>query len=124
MKKGFRLLRDVDEASRFLFMRDDEIVYQADGIEKVLKKGDAQGLAALREVRGVLAGVSEWTAASLEAAVNGYCEQKQFALGKVAQPVRVAVSGGTISPPIFESLEFLGRERTLARIDRCLSVAV
>ena len=41
-------------------------------------------------------------------------------LGKVAQPIRVAVSGGTVSPPIFESLEFLGRARTLARIDRCL----
>ncbi len=121
MKKGFRLLRDVDEASRFLFQRDEEIVYQPDAVEKVLKKGDGQGLAALREVRDVLGGVAEWNLHALEAAINGYCEQKHIGLGKVAQPLRVALSGGTISPPIFESLEFFGRDRTLARIDRCLA---
>ncbi|MDQ3439216.1 MAG: glutamate--tRNA ligase [Planctomycetota bacterium] len=123
MKKGFRLLREVEEASRFLFQRDDEIVYQPDAIDKVLKKNDAQGVAALRDAREVLAGVGEWTVQTLEAAVNAYCGQKQLALGKVAQPLRVAASGGTVSPPIFDSLEFLGRERTLARIDRCLSIA-
>ena len=73
------------------------------------------------DLREVLAGVSTWTAAELESAVNRYCEQKQLGLGKVAQPIRVAVSGGTVSPPIFESLEFLGRERTLSRMDRCIS---
>jgi glutamyl-tRNA synthetase len=38
----------------------------------------------------------------------------------VAQPIRVAVSGTTVSPPIFQSIEFLGRERTLERIERCM----
>jgi glutamyl-tRNA synthetase len=47
----------------------------------------------------------------------------QLGLGKVAQPLRVAVTGTTVSPPIFESLEMLGKDRTLARIDRCLTVA-
>ena len=47
---------------------------------------------------------------------------KGLGLGKVAQPLRVAISGSTISPPIFESLEFLGRERTLARVERCLAM--
>lgn len=122
MKKGFRLLREVEEASRFLFQRDDEIVYQPDAMEKVLKKNDGQGLATLRDVRDGLAGVKEWNAHALESAINAYCEQKQVGLGKVAQPIRVAVSGGTISPPIFESLEFLGRERTLSRIDRCVAL--
>jgi glutamyl-tRNA synthetase len=123
MKKGFRLLREVDEASRFLFTRDDEIAYQPDAIEKVLKKGDAQGLTVLRELRPVLEGVTDWTTHHLEAAVNGYCEQKGLGLGKVAQPLRVAVSGGTVSPPIFESLEVLGREPTLRRLARCIEIA-
>lgn len=123
MKKGFRLLREVEEASRFLFLPDDAIAYQPDAIEKVLKKSDGQGLAALRDARQVLAGVAEWNAHALEAALNDYCDQKQLGLGKVAQPLRVAVSGGTVSPPIFESLEFLGRKRTLNRIDRCLAFA-
>jgi len=113
----------VDEMSRFLFVADERIAYDADAIEKVLRKQDGQGLIALREQRPILAGTGEWTASALEAAVKGYCERKQLALGKVAQPLRVAVSGTTVSPPIFESLEFLGRERTLARIERCLAVA-
>jgi glutamyl-tRNA synthetase len=46
-----------------------------------------------------------------------------LALGKVAQPIRVAISGGTVSPPIFQSLEFLGRSRALGRIDQCLALA-
>ena len=121
MKKGFRLLREVDEASRFLFVPDERISYQPDAVEKVLKKGDAQGLAVLRDLRPVLESVSDWTALALEAAVNRYCEQKALGLGKVAQPLRVAVSGGTVSPPIFESLEMLGRDRTLCRLDRCLT---
>ncbi len=51
---------------------------------------------------------------ALEEAVKKYCETTGLGLGKVAQPIRVAVSGSTVSPPIFETLAFLGRERTLA----------
>ena len=120
MKEGFRVLREVDELSRFLFVPDQRIAYDADAIEKVLRKQDGQGLTALRELHPILAGLGEWTAAALETAVKGYCEQRRMALGKVAQPLRVAVTGTTVSPPIFESLEFLGRERTLARMERCL----
>jgi glutamyl-tRNA synthetase len=123
MKKGFRLFRDVEESSRFLFLPDERIEYQPDAVEKVLKKKDAEGLRALRDLRPILEGVGGWTAYDLEAAVNRYCEQKGLALGKVAQPIRVAVSGGTVSPPIFESLEMLGRDRTLGRLDRCLASA-
>jgi glutamyl-tRNA synthetase len=123
MKKGFRLLRDVDESSRFLFMRDDEITYQPDAVEKVLKKSDNQGLQVLRDLKPILSGITDWTHATIETAINAYGTEKQLGLGKIAQPLRVAVSGGTISPPIFESLEFLGKEKTLARIDRCLASA-
>ena len=123
MKKGFRLLREVDDASRFLFIPGEQVTWQPDAIEKVLKKGDAQGLAVLRDLRPILERVTDWTAPTLEAAVNSYCEQKGLGLGKVAQPLRVAVSGGTVSPPIFDSLEMLGHSRTLRRIDRCLDAA-
>jgi glutamyl-tRNA synthetase len=118
MKKGFRLLREVDEASRFLFIADDQIVYAPDAVEKVLKKQN--GLSILSDLRPILAGISSWTATSLDGAVKGHATQTGLGLGKIAQPLRVAVSGTTISPPIFESLEFLGRKRVLARIDRCL----
>jgi glutamyl-tRNA synthetase len=122
MKKGFRLLREVDESSRFLFIADDQVVYDAGAVEKVLRKSDRQGQAILREVRDILDAGAEWNAAELENAIQRYCTAKQLGLGKVAQPLRVAVSGSTISPPIFQSLEFLGRQRTLARIQRCLQL--
>jgi glutamyl-tRNA synthetase len=77
----------------------------------------------LKDLRPVLDQVTQWAAPPLDGAVKQYAEQKQLGLGKVAQPLRVAVSGTTVSPPIFESLEFLGKTRTLARIDRCLAAA-
>ena len=46
---------------------------------------------------------------------------KQLKLNNIAQPLRIALSGGTISPPIFQSLEFLGKPGTLVRIERCLA---
>ncbi len=121
MKKGFRLLRDLDESTRLFFMPDDQIAYDPQAVDKVLTKDN--GLAVLRDLRHVLDTVTNWTAAGLEGAVKGFGEQKGLGLGKVAQPIRVAISGGSVSPPIFESLEFLGRERTLKRIDRCLLLA-
>ncbi len=121
MKKGLRTFRQVDESSSFLLMPDDKITYAPDAVEKVLKKNDAQGLCALRDLRPLLANVTDWTSANIEHAITAYIEQTKLGLGKVAQPIRVAVSGGTISPPIFDSLQFMGKDATLARIDRCIA---
>jgi len=120
MNAGMHILREVDEKSGFLFVADEKITISPDAAEKVLLKNDRQGLSALKSVRPILAAVAEWKAESLEAAIKSHCESTGLALGKVAQPIRVAVRGTTISPPIFQTLEFLGRERSLARIDRCL----
>jgi glutamyl/glutaminyl-tRNA synthetase len=122
MNHGFHILREADEKSRFLFVADGEVEYQADAVDKLLKKNDMQGANALRDVKSILQNVNSWSAHDIETVVKGYCELKQLGLGKVAQPIRVAVSGSTISPPIFETLEFLGKERTLARIERCLAL--
>jgi glutamyl/glutaminyl-tRNA synthetase len=121
MNHGFHILREADEKSRFLFVADEQIEYQPDAVEKVLKKNDAQGASALRQIKPILDEVAQWSAANLEAAVKGFCEQRQLGLGKVAQPIRVAVSGTTISPPIFETLEFLGKQPTMTRIEKCLN---
>ena len=123
MNSGFHVLREIDEKSAFLFTDDGKIIYATDAIEKVLKKNDRQGLLALQAIAPVLYAVTDWTHVNLEAAVKTYCEQTGLGLGKVAQPIRVAVSGSAISPPIFESLEFLGKHKTLARIQRCIEIA-
>jgi glutamyl-tRNA synthetase len=122
MKVGFRTLREVAETSRFLFVPDEQIEYDRGAMEKVLKKNNGQGAEALRGARAVLGSLADWNAASLESALNSFCESKGLLLAKVAQPIRVGISGSTISPPIYQSLEFLGKESTLARIDRCLEL--
>ena len=74
-----------------------------------------------RALRPLLAEVKSWDATALEAAIKPYADaQAGGQLGKVAQPLRVAVSGGTVSPPIFDTLAILGRDSSLARIDRAV----
>ena len=63
----------------------------------------------------------EWRAGPIHEAVKMVAEAGGLALGKVAQPLRVAVSGTAISPPIDITLELLGRRRSLTRIERALS---
>jgi glutamyl-tRNA synthetase len=121
MKKGFRTLREVDETARFFFIADDAIAYDPKAVEKILKKDNGAGIATLKDIRGLLAAAPEWRHDALESAVKQFAESKGLGLGNVAQPIRVAVSGTTVSPPIFNSLEFLGRDRSLARIDRALA---
>lgn len=121
MNEGYRVLNEVEEKARFFFIPDDQIAYDAGAVDKVLVKNDRQGATALGQVRDVLAQSSDWSAHGLETSVKAYCDANALGLGKVAQPLRVAISGSSVSPPIFDSLAFLGRDRTLARIDRCLA---
>ena len=71
----------------------------------------------LRVVRERLAALDKFGAEDIESLLRLLAEEKQVGLGKVAQPVRVAICGSTISPPIFDSVSMLGKENTLVRID-------
>jgi glutamyl-tRNA synthetase len=64
-----------------------------------------------------------WTAAGLEAAVRDFAEAESVGLGKLAQPLRVALTGRTVSPGVFEMMEILGREESLARLGDCMRTA-
>jgi len=122
MNAGFRTFRDVDEKSRFFFLSDEQIQYDEKAVRKVLEKGSPSGFEVLEEVLPQLESLETWDAESVERLIRSVCEAKGLGLGKVAQPIRVAVCGTTVSPPIFDTLEFLGRQRTINRIRRCLSV--
>ena len=78
------------------------------------------GLEMLARVRERLGALAEWNAASIHGALNELAAALGAGLGKVAQPLRVAVTGTAVSPPIDATLELLGRERALARIDEAL----
>jgi glutamyl-tRNA synthetase len=71
----------------------------------------------LGAVRQRLTEASEWSAAALESLVRELAASEGLKLGDVAQPIRAALSGSTVSPPVFEVMAVLGREETLARID-------
>ena len=119
-----KTLEDLFRSNRFLAMADDEIRWSdTKAVKKHLLDGSPSGLDHVRALRGVLDGVAApWTSAALEAAITAYAQSAaEGQLGKVAQPLRVAVSGGTVSPPIFDTLAILGRDSALARIDRCIA---
>jgi len=64
----------------------------------------------------VLETATEWSAAGLEAAVKAHAEAKGLKLGKLAQPLRAALTGTNVSPGIFDVLEVLGRDEALGRL--------
>lgn len=75
-----------------------------------------EGKAALRGVLPVLKAAADWQAPALEAAVKAHAEQAGLKLGKLAQPLRAALTGTSTSPGIFDVLEVLGRDEALARL--------
>lgn len=89
--------------------------------DKALKQLDADGKAVLAEVMPRLGALDPFTRESLEDLARVVAEEKALKLGKVAQPLRAALSGSTVSPPIFEVMELLGREETLARLQDALN---
>jgi glutamyl-tRNA synthetase len=89
--------------------------------EKAAKKNlTADASAPLSLVHIKLSALSDWNAAAIHAAVNDTAAELALGLGKVAQPIRVAVSGTAVSPPIDVTLEVLGRETTSRRLTRAI----
>jgi glutamyl-tRNA synthetase len=112
---GARSLEQIEQKSRFAFIADDAIVYDDEAVKKVLLKGD--GLAMLVTVSQGLKSLAVLTPESIEEMLRTLAEQKQAGLGKIAQPLRVALTGTTVSPPIFDTVDLLGLDRTLKRIE-------
>jgi len=71
----------------------------------------------LGDARDALAATSDWTAGPLEEALRGVADRRGLGAGKLFQPLRVALTGSSVSPGIFDVLMLLGRDRSLARID-------
>jgi glutamyl-tRNA synthetase len=107
-----KTLKEMAQNSRFFFT--DAIEMDPKAVAKHLGADAAEGL---REVHKRLGELPEWTAPRIHDALNGLATERGVGLGKIVQPVRVAISGGTVSPPIDATLALLGRERTLRRIE-------
>ncbi|MHC4066170.1 MAG: glutamate--tRNA ligase, partial [Planctomycetota bacterium] len=119
--KGFRTFKELDGKSRFLFLDDEAIAYEPKAVRKVLARNEAVGYKMLELALPRLEACEAWTVEVLEALFEKLCAEQETKLGNIAQPVRVAVSGTTISPPIFDTLVLLDKDRTLSRIRLCLA---
>ncbi|MBI3893088.1 MAG: glutamate--tRNA ligase [Candidatus Wallbacteria bacterium] len=115
LKTRARTLAELlDQARPYL---SAEVVFE-DGLLETVSTPEKARL--LDEMTSWLAARADFSAAALEQDFRGWCEQKAIKLGEAAQPLRVALTGRKVSPPIFQVIEVLGKERT---IDRLASVS-
>ena len=104
----------VELADSALFYVQERPLAVDDKAGRLLDEG---GRAELAAFRGAVAPIAEWRKDNLEEAARLFAEGRGQKLGKVAQPLRAALTGSSVSPPIFEVMEALGRDETLGRID-------
>jgi glutamyl-tRNA synthetase len=111
LRERAKTLKEMASTSLYFFR---EPVFDDKAVAKHLT---AEALALLGELRAELVTLGEWSAPALHALLNAFAGNRSLGLGKVAQPLRVALTGGTVSPPIDALLTVLGRERVLARLE-------
>ena len=112
LKPRARDLDELAEGAAFLFRQRP--LQMTDKAEALL---DDESRALLAGISALLSQENDWTLEALEASLKAYAEELEVGLGKLAQPLRAALTGTTTSPGIFDVLVLLGREESLARID-------
>lgn len=110
----------VDAAERLDFVFRDEPVFDADAVKKTLT---AEAVPRLQGLIGCLEPAAEWTEAALEKAVTDHVAASGQAMKDVAAPARVALTGKTASPGLFQVMFVLGRDATLGRLRKAAAIA-
>ncbi len=116
-KPRAKTLKEFATSMRYLFV--GEIEYEEKAKEKFLNE---KYLPYLKDIKAGIEKLSEFTEEALERLFHETVEKHQTKLRHVAQPVRVALTGGTASPGIFEVIYLLGREKTLTRLQRAIEM--
>ncbi len=117
LQERAKTLVELVDAAKFYF--DLEVEMDAAAAAKHLT---TDTLAALQTLRAELVSVPAWDHDGIHGCFQRSMERHGLKLGKLAQPVRVAMTGTTVSPGIFEVLEVLGRERSLQRLDKAIAL--
>jgi glutamyl-tRNA synthetase len=112
-----KTLKEMATNSLFFFRAPES--YEAKAVAKHIT---AEIPALIRELSLAFAALPTWAAPSIHEQLTAFAAAKGLSLGKLAQPIRLAVCGGTVSPPIDASLSILGRSESLARLARALTV--
>lgn len=117
LRERLRTLTELPHAARYFFTDDFE--YEAKGIKKWLSKAETADT--LRMLLRALQSTQAFTRAELETAVRQVAESLSVSAAKVIHPCRVAVTGRTAGPGLFELMEVVGREECLRRLERALN---
>ncbi|MDX2258071.1 MAG: glutamate--tRNA ligase [Hyphomicrobiaceae bacterium] len=112
LKERAKTVRDIISGAAFLWA-DRPLALD----DKAMKLLDAEASAVLGTLTSPLGAAPEWTAHALEALVRAFAEEHALKLGKVAQPLRAALTGSSVSPPVFDVMAVLGKAETLARLN-------
>ncbi len=117
-----KTFRDAAITSSFLIMEDESISWpDSKPVKKALIKGEVNGLSRMPAVIDAFQNLVTWDSDSIDSCLHTLADELADGnLGKVAQPIRVAVAGGPVSPPIGDTLVLLGKESVIVRLERCL----
>jgi len=113
-----KVLSEIVELTRFFFEGEPE--YEENGRKKWLDQAYVPDL--LRRLIERMQGLSDWTHDGIEEAVRQVGEEMGLSGGQVIHPIRVAATGRTVGPGLFESMAVLGKDRVLARLNRTLAL--
>jgi glutamyl-tRNA synthetase len=111
LKERAKTLLDLFDGARFLFV---DRPLQLD--EKAAEVLDTEARGLIGDLTGDLQSLCEWRLERIEQTIRQFSQEKAIKLGKIAQPLRAALTGRTVSPPIFDVLAILGRDESLARL--------
>ena len=115
LKIRSRTLQEMAEGALFYFQED--MTYEEKGDKKFLKPAS---LALLEDLHSRIEEWTDFSEKGLEELFIAFMDENQIKLGKIAQPLRVALTGKTASPGIFEVMDALGKEKILARIRKAV----
>jgi glutamyl-tRNA synthetase len=119
IQERIKLLRDVATVADFFFVEE---LPPYDSAELIPQKGDAAtAKSVLKRARQILA-TTDFNHDALDAALRAAAQDMKIKAGQMFQPIRVAVCGRKAAPPLFETLEVLGRQTCLKRIDRAIQM--
>lgn len=117
VRERARTLEELAEAAEYFFLDDFE--YDQKGIKKAFKKEGAADV--LRSIRQELDALDDFNEGKTEALFNEISDKTGLSFGRLIQPTRLALTGRMGGPGLFEVISLLGKEKTLARIDKAIS---
>jgi glutamyl-tRNA synthetase len=124
-----KVFRDALKVVDFALIADEAITFDPAAADKNLRANNNEGLKALRAFRPTLAALAPFDASAIHTAMEQFAASHfppdaagKSTIGKLAQPLRVALTGTSVSPPLNEAMAVLGRDSVLRRVDRCLAI--